>query len=119
VADRGELRAALVDLLVNALEALHDAPAGRAARLRVGVRAVAGGGGGRDVVFEVADSGPGVPPELVERIFYPFFTTKPQGSGIGLAHARKVALQHGGSLELATPPGGGASFRLRLPEAGA
>jgi signal transduction histidine kinase len=119
-ADRGELRAALVALLVNALESLRDTPARSAARLRVGVRLVAAGeGGGRDVVFEVADSGPGVPPELAERIFYPFFTTKPQGSGIGLAHARKVALQHGGSLELATPSGGGASFRLRVPEAGA
>ncbi|HET6305199.1 MAG TPA: ATP-binding protein [Myxococcota bacterium] len=120
VADRGSLRAALVDLLVNALEALRDAPVRAAVRLRMGVRAVATGeDGGRDLVFEVADSGPGVPPELAERIFYPFFTTKPQGSGIGLAHARKVALQHGGSLELGTPPGGGATFRLRLPEAGA
>jgi signal transduction histidine kinase len=119
VADRAELRAALVDLLVNALEALRDGPV-RPARLRVGVCVVAAGQGReREIVFEVEDSGPGVPPELAERIFFPFFTTKPQGSGIGLAHARKVALQHGGSLELGTPPGGGASFRLRVPEAGA
>jgi signal transduction histidine kinase len=118
VADRGELRAALVDLLVNALEALRDGAA-RPARLRVGVRAEAAGPAGREIVFEVEDSGPGVPPELAERIFYPFFTTKPEGSGIGLAHARKVALQHGGSLELGAPPGGGATFRLRVPEAGA
>jgi signal transduction histidine kinase len=118
VADRAELRAALVDLLVNALESLRDGPV-RPARLRLGVRAVAGQRGEREIVFEVEDSGPGVPPELAERIFLPFFTTKAQGSGIGLAHARKVALQHGGSLELGTPPGGGASFRLRVPEAGA
>jgi signal transduction histidine kinase len=120
VADRESLRAALVDLLVNALEAMRDAPVPAALRLRVGLRAVPDeGGAGRDVVFEVTDSGPGVAPELAERIFYPFFTTKPHGSGIGLAHARKVALQHGGSLELDHAAGRGARFRLRLPEAGA
>jgi signal transduction histidine kinase len=117
VADRGELRAALVDLLVNALEAMREvAPA---PRLRVGLRVEAReADAAREVVFEIADTGPGVPAELAERIFYPFFTTKSQGSGIGLAHARKVALQHGGSLELSSAPGRGATFRLRLPEGG-
>jgi signal transduction histidine kinase len=120
VADREQIRATLVDLLVNALEAMRDAPSPAASRLRVGLVAQPrDDGAGRDLVFEVEDSGPGVPPELAERIFYPFFTTKPHGSGIGLAHARKVALQHGGCLELASGPGGGARFRLRLPEAGA
>ncbi len=120
VADREQLRAALVDLLVNALEAMRGAAAPAAQRLRIGLRVgTREAGPGTDLVFEVADSGPGVPPELAERIFYPFFTTKERGSGIGLAHARKVALQHGGSLEVGREPGGGAVFRLRLPEAGA
>jgi signal transduction histidine kinase len=66
-------------------------------------------------VIEIADSGPGVPAELRERIFYPFFTTKQRGSGVGLAHAQKVVAGHGGSLELESAPGQGATFRVRLP----
>jgi signal transduction histidine kinase len=66
-------------------------------------------------VVEVTDSGPGVPEELRQRIFYPFFTTKETGSGVGLALAHKAVTGHGGCLEVETPAGGGATFRVRLP----
>ncbi|HEU5321508.1 MAG TPA: ATP-binding protein, partial [Methylomirabilota bacterium] len=61
--------------------------------------------------------GPGVPPELAGRVFDPFFTTKPpgQGTGLGLAIAQGIVADHGGRLELAARPGGGAAFRVVLP----
>jgi signal transduction histidine kinase len=67
----------------------------------------------------VSDNGGGVPAALRERIFYPFFTTKERGSGVGLALAQKLVLGHGGALELDSEAGEGATFRVRLPAAGA
>ena len=69
------------------------------------------------IVLEVADDGPGVPIDRRERIFEPFYSTKGQrGTGLGLAVAKKLVLQHGGSLELLNDDGlGGAMFRVVLP----
>jgi signal transduction histidine kinase len=69
-------------------------------------------------VISVGDNGPGVPEAVRDRIFYPFFTTKSHGSGVGLATAQKIAASHGGTLEFESPPGGGAVFRVRLPTEG-
>jgi signal transduction histidine kinase len=92
------------------------------ARLSLGLRVEAPfgleGSGDRqssELVFVVADTGPGIPAELCERIFYPFFTTKQQGSGIGLAQAQKIVVGHGGRLEVASESGRGSTFRVRLP----
>jgi two-component system nitrogen regulation sensor histidine kinase NtrY len=63
-------------------------------------------------VIEIGDNGPGVDEALGEKIFLPFFTTKPDGSGIGLALARQVMLVHKGAITASTRPGGGALFRL-------
>ena len=63
-------------------------------------------------VIEIGDNGPGVDATLGDRIFLPFFTTKPEGSGIGLALARQVMLVHKGAITASTRPGGGALFRL-------
>ena len=68
----------------------------------------------REIVISVSDTGPGVPEQLRERIFYPFFTTKQTGSGVGLATAQKIAASHGGALELAPGAARGATFQLRL-----
>ncbi len=67
------------------------------------------------VVVEVADNGPGVPPDLTDRIFNPFFTTKPQGSGLGLAIVRKIVDAHDGQIDLFSSPGIGTRFRVTLP----
>jgi signal transduction histidine kinase len=67
------------------------------------------------VVIEVADDGPGVPPQLADRIFNPFFTTKPQGSGLGLAIVRKIVDAHDGRIDLNSSPTTGTRFRVTLP----
>jgi C4-dicarboxylate-specific signal transduction histidine kinase len=68
------------------------------------------------VAVTVTDNGPGVAPEIATRLFEPYATTKQQGTGLGLAVAQRIAIEHGGELSQSTPPsGGGASFRLVLP----
>jgi signal transduction histidine kinase len=68
-------------------------------------------------VVEIADSGPGIAPEVIGRVFDPFFTTKPlgEGTGLGLSISYEIAKKHGGDLRAESPPGGGAVFTLRLP----
>jgi signal transduction histidine kinase len=75
-------------------------------------------GAARELSIAVSDTGPGVAEELREKIFYPFFTTKERGSGVGLAMAQKIVGSHGGVLELESARGAGATFRVRLPVAG-
>ncbi len=67
------------------------------------------------VVVDVSDDGPGVPVDLSDRIFNPFFTTKPTGSGLGLPIVRKIVDAHDGRIDLSSEPGRGARFRVTLP----
>jgi signal transduction histidine kinase len=99
----------LLGLLSNGAEA---AGAGGEVRLEAHVA------DGR-VELAVADSGPGVPPDLRDRVFEPFFTTRPRGTGLGLAVARQIVEAHGGQIAVADGPEGGARFTIRLPAAGA
>lgn len=69
--------------------------------------------GAVDVV--ITDDGPGIPPEVLDKIFHPFVTTKQTGSGIGLAMARKIVECHHGMIDVEVGPDGGTSFRIRLP----
>ena len=109
---------ALMNILSNAAEAtLTAAELAAATPLdptpRVKLIAQAGAGGGVELV--IADNGPGVSADDRERIFQPFFTTKADGTGVGLSFARQVALSHGGTLTLApATPGRGATFVLTL-----
>jgi signal transduction histidine kinase len=74
------------------------------------------GGEGREAVrIEVMDDGPGMPPDVAERVFDPFFTTKAQGSGLGLAIVRKIVDAHDGQIDLRTVPGDGTLIRVTLP----
>ena len=72
-------------------------------------------GTGPTIQITVSDNGPGIPPEVMDRIFSPFFTTKPQGSGLGLAIVRKIVDAHDGRIDVGERPGGGTVFRVTLP----
>ncbi len=70
---------------------------------------------GPAVEVEVEDTGPGVDPATRRRLFEPLITTKERGIGLGLALVKRIAERHGGSVEYADRPGGGARFTVRLP----
>ncbi|HEX4405204.1 MAG TPA: ATP-binding protein, partial [Polyangia bacterium] len=103
----------LVNLLTNAAQAL--APTGGA--VEVAARSVVVLGR-REVAIEVADKGPGIPQSVLPNLFKPFFTTKPDGHGLGLALSQNIILEHGGRIAARTLPaevGGGAAFEIQLP----
>jgi signal transduction histidine kinase len=111
-ADERMLRQALLNLLRNAAEAIPDQHAQRLVSITT---ALESGDSGSWAVVEIADSGEGISETDLERIFIPFFTTKASGHGVGLALAHRVITQHGGTLTASNSPGGGATFRVRLP----
>lgn len=106
-ADPNQVRQVLCNLLFNALDAQPD---GGSVTVRVGTDASDAG----SVVVAVADRGPGLPPELSERVFEPFVSTKESGLGLGLSICRRIAETHGGGLTATSSPQG-ATFTLRLP----
>jgi PAS domain S-box-containing protein len=108
--DRVQLEQVLLNLFVNACDAMDATPAG-ARRIDIACRAVAGKG----VRLTVADSGPGIPAAVLEKVFDSFFTTKPHGLGFGLSVSRAIIVAHGGRIEAANHAGGGAEFRITLP----
>ncbi len=105
-ADPDQLRQVLVNLSLNALDAM---PAGGA--LAVAVRPRAGG----RVELEVADTGPGVSPAMMPRLFLPFASSKDTGLGLGLVISKRIVEDHDGSISAANRRGGGASFFVTLP----
>lgn len=108
VLDQDMLVHAFMNLVINAAQAM---PRGG----RIEVRTV---DAGNEVHLEVHDDGPGVPAEIAERIFEAGFTTKRQGTGLGLLSARHFAEASGGGIQLLRSPLGGALFRITLPRAG-
>jgi PAS domain S-box-containing protein len=113
-ADEIMLRQALLNLLRNAAEAIEAGQAAAAVTVKVAQQKGRGARNPRCLVT-IADSGPGIAPEDLERIFIPFFTTKDKGHGVGLALAHRVISQHGGALTAENGVRGGALFRLVLP----
>jgi len=103
--DERLVRQAVANLVSNALQTVD-----RRGPVRVEVVDL-----GERVAVRVVDDGRGVSAELRERIFTPFFSTRPTGSGLGLAVVRRCADAHGGDVLLTTTPGGGATFELQLP----
>ena len=112
-ADERMLRQALLNLLRNAAEAIDDEQSMRSVELKAFVEVDQAG---KDwAVVQIKDSGGGIPPADLQRIFIPFFTTKASGHGVGLALAHRVITQHGGTLEAFNAPDKGAVFTIHLP----
>jgi signal transduction histidine kinase len=111
--DPGELRQVVTNLLVNARDAVLS-PGAQAPSIELASSHRNG-----SVCLEVRDRGPGIPAEQLEKIFTPFYTTKPagRGTGLGLSISLKIVEQHGGLLTARARPGGGSCFELALPRA--
>jgi len=101
------LKQAMLNLVTNALEAMPD---GGDLRLESSVR-------GDDAEIHVSDTGCGIPPELRSKVFGLYFTTKPKGSGIGLAMTFRIVQLHDGTIDFTSEPGKGATFIIRIPTA--
>ena len=107
LADRVQIQQVLVNLLRNAMEAMRDAPT---RELSVSTTGTAG----EMVLVEVADTGHGISPEVGEKLFQPFMTTKPSGMGVGLSISKTIIESHGGRIWVEPGPDGGARFRFTL-----
>jgi len=110
--DPVQLLQVFLNLAINGLEAMTALPSN--ARCLV-IRADRNENG--DVLVSVRDSGPGFPSGLAEQLFEPFFSTKAEGTGMGLAIARSIIEAHGGTISAENFDGGGACFTVRLPQA--
>ena len=107
--DEDQIRIVIANLVHNARDAM---PQG--GRLTVKLGQTDG-----QVEFQVSDTGPGIPPEILNQVMEPFFTTKARGIGLGLAISRSIVERNRGTLSVSSPPGSGATFQLRLPAAAA
>jgi signal transduction histidine kinase len=108
------MRQAVTNLLQNAVEAM---PHGGELRISVKTqeRENAGGEAVREIALSVRDTGVGIPPAQLEKIFLPFFTTKEKGTGMGLALVHKIILSHNGRIEAQSAEGQGTTFYIYLP----
>jgi nitrogen fixation/metabolism regulation signal transduction histidine kinase len=110
-ADKGRLRQLLHNLVKNAIEAIRD---GHGSTLWIGAHREHVTGADC-VELSVRDNGPGFPEHLLDSVFEPYVTTKPKGTGLGLAVVKKIVEEHGGWIQLETPVEGGARIVIRLP----
>jgi two-component system NtrC family sensor kinase len=109
--DAAQLEIALLSLMANAVDAMPD---GGTLRIRGGL---IGNANDATIRLEIADTGHGIPPELMPRLFDPWVTTKPEGrgTGLGLGIVREVIHTHGGRVSVTSAPGAGATFTIELP----
>jgi signal transduction histidine kinase len=103
--DRDQMKQLLLNLVMNGFEAMPEGGA-----LSIGASALRS-----SLVVTVEDTGEGVPPELLPKIFEPYVTTKMKGLGLGLVVARRIAEAHGGSIRVESEPGNGSRFTIALP----
>lgn len=105
--DEAALEQLFLNVLLNAAQA---APPGGAGRATISTHE-------ETVQIEIWDNGRGIPADQLDRVFEPFFSTRPDGTGLGLSVARQIAHAHGGSISAASDPGAGTTVRIRLPVA--
>ena len=105
--DEGALRQAVLAIIINSLDAMQDS----------GTLTLETGKEGEKVFIKIADTGPGIPSEIMHNIFNPFFTTKSDsgGTGLGLSIAKRIVLDHEGEIDVTSEEGKGTIFRIVLP----
>jgi len=104
-ADAEQLQLVFTNVLMNAAQAM-----GGTGDITIGIERRA-----PQFVVSIADKGPGMPPEVREKVFEPFFTTKHRGTGLGLPIARRIVVAHGGTMEIELPESGGTIVLISLP----
>ncbi len=107
--DPDMLKQAILNLVTNALDAMADAKTENG-YLRLGVTR-----NHESITLEVKDNGPGIPRDLRSKVFQLYFTTKPKGSGIGLAMTYRAVQLHNGTIDFTSEDGRGTTFRLQFP----
>jgi signal transduction histidine kinase len=101
------LQQVVMNVLLNGLQAMEQG-----GTLSV---TLAGCGDGQSVEMRIRDTGAGIAPDLLAQVFFPYFTTKRKGTGIGLAISQKIVAEHGGTIELESEPGMGTTVTIQLP----
>ena len=104
-ADPQQLKQVMLNLMLNGLEAMD-----RGGRLDVATEARGDG-----LVVRISDTGTGIPPDLLNKVWDPFFTTKERGMGLGMAIVKGIVERHGGRIDLSSHPGQGTTVELTLP----
>ncbi len=104
--DAEQLEQVFINLIKNAIDAVESSAV---KTISITVKGI-----DNKMIFSIKDSGPGIPPHLRDQIFIPFFTTKEEGSGIGLSLCRQIVYQHGGTLKLYSEEGDGAEFVIEI-----
>jgi signal transduction histidine kinase len=105
IADGGQLRGVFINIVRNAIQAIE----------KIGTITIRTSKEGRMCLITISDTGPGIPDDIRAKIFEPNFSTKSEGMGIGLAIARRVIEDHGGTITCQSEPGKGTTFEIRLP----
>ena len=104
-ADAELLKIVFLNLLVNSAHAMHGE-----GRIQVSIGVIGGA-----CHVRIADAGPGIPQEILEKVFTPFFTTKSRGTGLGLSTAKRLIEAHRGTIRIDCPPAGGTTVTIELP----
>jgi two-component system nitrogen regulation sensor histidine kinase NtrY len=108
MADEAQVKQVLINLVKNAMEAVAEVPG---PLIEIRIRRILD-----HVSIEISDNGRGIPPDVLGKIFVPFFSTKPEGSGIGLSLSRQIIHNHGGQITVESEKGTGTTFKVLLPE---
>jgi signal transduction histidine kinase len=109
VGDRVQLQQVVLNLLLNAIQAMAHVPESRRELLVKSSREESA------ILFSVHDTGPGILPEISDKLFDPFYTTKPDGMGMGLSICRSILAGHGGNISASSEPGAGTTFEFTIP----
>jgi two-component system, cell cycle sensor histidine kinase and response regulator CckA len=120
-ADEGQLAQVIQNIILNASQAMDLAGTVSVSAVNVRLRDAelsALPGGGDFVRIRVRDHGAGIPADHLARLFDPYFTTKPAGSGLGLATSHSIVKRHGGAITVSSAPGAGSAFDVYLPASG-